>query len=44
MTETITLENGLRIVLEKSKNAKTFSTVIWVASGSGYETPETSGA
>ena len=43
MTETITLENGLRIVLEKSKNAKTFSAVIWVASGSGYETPETSG-
>ena len=44
MTETITLENGLRIVLEKNKNAKTFSAVIWVASGSGYETPETSGA
>ncbi len=43
MTETITLENGLRIVLEKSENAKTFSAVIWVASGSGYETPETAG-
>ncbi len=43
MTETITLENGLRIVLEKSENARTFSAVIWIASGSGYETSETAG-
>ncbi len=43
MTEIITLENGLRIVLEKSKNAKTCSVVIWIASGSSYETPETAG-
>lgn len=43
MTEIITLKNGLRIVLEKSENAKTCSAVIWVASGSSYETPETAG-
>lgn len=43
MTEIITLENGLRIVLEKSENAKTCSVVIWIASGSSYETPETAG-
>ena len=43
MTKIITLENGLRIVLEKSENAKTCSVVIWVASGSSYETPETAG-
>ncbi len=44
MTEIITLENGLRIVLEKGENAKTCGAEIWVASGSGYETPETAGA
>lgn len=43
MTEIIKLKNGLRIVLEKSENAKTCSVVIWVASGSSYETPETAG-
>ncbi|MBQ8763522.1 MAG: insulinase family protein [Clostridia bacterium] len=43
MAEIITLENGLRIVLENNKNAKTCSVVIWVASGSSYETPETAG-
>ncbi len=43
MAEIITLENGLRIVLEKSENAKTCSVVIWIASGSSYETPETAG-
>lgn len=43
MAEIITLENGLRIVLEKNKIAKTCSAVIWVASGSSYETPETAG-
>ena len=43
MTEIITLENGLRIILEKGENAKTCSVNIWVASGSSYETPETAG-
>ena len=43
MAEIITLENGLRIVLEKNGIAKTCSAVIWVASGSSYETPETAG-
>lgn len=43
MTEIITLENGLRIVFEKGESAKTCSVVAWVASGSGYETPETAG-
>lgn len=43
MTEIITLENGLRIVLEKGENAKTCGAEIWIASGSGYETPETAG-
>ena len=43
MTETITLENGLRIVLENNEHSKTCSTVIWIASGSGFETPETAG-
>ena len=44
MTEIITLENGLRIILEKGETAKTCSVNIWVASGSSYETPETAGA
>lgn len=44
MTEIITLKNGLRIVLEKGENAKTCGAEIWIASGSGYETPETAGA
>lgn len=43
MTEIITLENGLRIVLEKGDNAKTCSMVIWIGSGSSFETPETAG-
>lgn len=43
MTEIITLENGLRIVLEKGENAKTCGMEIWVGSGSSYETPETAG-
>ena len=43
MTEIITLENGLRIVFENSENAKTCSVVIWIVSGSSYETPETAG-
>lgn len=41
--KTVTLPNGLRIVFEKNKNAKTCSAVIWIASGSSYETPETAG-
>ncbi len=43
MTEITTLKNGLRIVLEKSENAKTCSVVIWIGSGSSYETPKTAG-
>lgn len=43
MTEIITLENGLRIVLENNSHVKTCSLGIWVASGSSYETPETAG-
>lgn len=43
MTETITLENGLRIIYEKGENSKTCGAEIWVASGSSYETPETAG-
>lgn len=43
MTEIITLENGLRIIYEKGENSKTCGAEIWVASGSGYETPETAG-
>lgn len=43
MTETITLKNGLRIVLEPIENAKTCSLGVWIASGSSYETPETAG-
>lgn len=43
MTEIITLDNGLRIIFENSENAKTCSVVIWIASGSSYETPETAG-
>lgn len=42
-TKIITLPNGLRIVFEKSKQAKTCSAVIWVASGVSFETPETAG-
>ena len=40
----ITLENGLKIVCEKTDRVKTCSMGIWVASGSAYETPETAGA
>ncbi len=43
-TKIITLPNGLRIVFEKSKQAKTCSAVIWVASGISYENPETAGS
>ncbi len=43
MTDIITLQNGLRIILEKGENAKTCGAEIWVASGSSYETPETAG-
>lgn len=39
----ITLPNGLRIVFEKDKNAKTCSAEIRVASGISFETPETAG-
>lgn len=39
----ITLENGLRIVLEHTDRVRTCSMGIWVASGSAYETPETAG-
>lgn len=43
MTEIITLENGLKIVLEKTEQSKTCSLGVWIASGSCYETPETAG-
>ena len=43
MTEILTLDNGLRIVLEPIENAKTCSLGVWIASGSAYETPETAG-
>ena len=39
----ITLSNGLRIIMQQNEGAKTCSLGAWVASGSGYETPETSG-
>lgn len=42
-SEIITLSNGLRIIMQTSDEAKTCSLGAWVASGSGYETPETSG-
>ena len=43
MTEILTMNNGLRIVLEPIENAKTCSLGVWIASGSSYETPETAG-
>lgn len=43
MTEILTFDNGLRIVLEPIENAKTCSLGVWIASGSSYETPETAG-
>ena len=43
MTEIIKLDNGLRIVLEKTDSAKTCSLGVWIASGSSYENPETAG-
>lgn len=39
----LTLSNGLRIIIQKVDGAKTCSLGAWVASGSGYETPETAG-
>ncbi len=39
----ITLDNGLRIVIQKNANAKTCSLGVWVGSGSCFETPETAG-
>ena len=43
-TKIITLPNGLRIIFENNKQAKTGSAVIWVASGISYENPETAGS
>ena len=43
MTEIITLENGLRIVLDKNSMLRTCAFGIMISSGSGYETPETAG-
>lgn len=39
----ITFENGLRIVLDKNENVRTCAFGVMVASGSGYESPETAG-
>lgn len=39
----ITLENGLRIVLDKTENVRTCAFGVMVASGSGYESPEEAG-
>lgn len=41
--KTVTLENGLRIVLDKIENLRTCAFGVMVASGSGYETAETAG-
>ena len=41
--KTLTLGNGLRIVLDKIENLRTCAFGVMVASGSGYETPETAG-
>lgn len=41
--KTVTLKNGLRIVFSPVEQVKTCAMGIWVASGSGYETPETAG-
>ncbi len=41
--KTVTLENGFRIVLKSVPQFKTCAMGIWVASGSGYEAPETAG-
>lgn len=41
--EIITLENGLRIVFQRSDDAKTCALGAWVASGSSFETPEKAG-
>ncbi len=41
--KTVTLSNGLRIVLDKIENLRTCAFGVMVASGSGYETPETAG-
>lgn len=43
-TKITELDNGLRIVIQKTPNARTCSMGIWIASGSCYETPETAGA
>lgn len=40
----ITLDNGLRIIIEQNAHVKTCSLGAWIASGSAYETPETAGA
>lgn len=42
-TKIIKLDNGLRIVIQKSDHAKTCSMGVWIASGSCFETPETAG-
>lgn len=42
-TKIIKLDNGLRIVIQKSGHAKTCSMGVWIASGSCFETPETAG-
>lgn len=42
-TETLTLQNGLRIVLDKNSSLRTCAFGVMISSGSGYETPETAG-
>lgn len=42
-TETLTLTNGLRIVLDKNHSLRTCAFGVMISSGSGYETPETAG-
>ncbi|HZJ78489.1 MAG TPA: pitrilysin family protein [Clostridia bacterium] len=42
--EKITLSNGFRILLDYDNFARSCTMGIWVGSGSGYESPESSGA
>lgn len=43
-TKKIEFPNGLRILLEEDRSMRSCAMGIWIACGSGYETPELSGA
>ena len=44
MVETVTLQNGVRVVMERMENIRSVSVGVWVNTGSVRERPEEAGA